>query len=167
MSGATPGDAGACDEGAAAHAEAKKRLKKTGAGGKQAGGGPGGQPGCKGRGGGGQQLVDKWPVNQSWNAFQAAHRGRQMTPQDWKSAKAALAAAAAAAPAPVPAASLVATCPAPHAAAAGGGGTGGAGAGAGPGGASTLPVDGTKAGLAGLATADTIDDFFCAASAAE
>ena len=163
MSGATPGDAGACDEGAAAHAEAKKRLKKAGAGGKQAGGGPGGQPGGKGRGGGQQLLVDKWPVNQSWNAFQAAHRGRQMTPQDWKSAKAALAAA----PATAPAASLVATSPAPHAAPAGVGGTGGAGAGAGSGGASMLPVGGTKAGLAGLAAADTIDDFFCAASAAE
>jgi hypothetical protein len=73
----------------------KAMVLQAPAGGKQAGGGPGGQPGGKGRGGGGQQLlVDKWPVNQSWNAFQAAHRDRKMTSGDWKSAKAALAAAA-------------------------------------------------------------------------
>ena len=38
--------------------------------------------------------MDKWPVNQPWNAPQAAHRGAKMTSGTWKSAKAALAASA-------------------------------------------------------------------------
>jgi len=146
---------------AAGSEPSKKKMKKAcagGGGGKAGKSAGGGSAGGKGKGGSGQQcLVEKWPVNQSWNAFQAAHRGRQMTPQDWKSAKAALAASSML-PAPAPAVSASQHAGGSHAMAAGGSAVG-----AGAGGARDGGGRGGFVSAAGI----FIDDFFCAASAAE
>jgi hypothetical protein len=89
-SGTAPGDRGAVKPFKILRGQDSCAVNRVCVRGK-AEGWPGGQPGGKGRGGGGQQLLVD---NQSWNAFQAVHQCRRMG--DWKSAKAALAAAAAA-----------------------------------------------------------------------